>query len=218
MLLHGLAGLLVLGVFAGTAVAHTPDWVSHLLEWAFGKKATVAETPSAGWMEPKPAPDFQLLDQDGRDVTLHDLREKVVLMNFIYVGCGEACSSLKELQILAQALGGRMGKEVAFVSISLDPQRDTPEALKAFGQGWGIGSGWKLLTGASETIAKLVQAYGVYVKRVEASHTNAHRGIEYSDVVLFLDQQGRLRKRVLPHLLKLSGRQDVEWLLEGHVH
>lgn len=213
-----LAGFLILFVFTGDALAHTPDWVSRFLEWAFGKKAAVGEAPSAGWMEPKPAPDFRLVDQDGREVTLQDLRGKVVLMNFIYTGCGDSCSSMKELKILARALGGRMGKEVAFVSITLDPERDTPEALKAFGQRRGIGPGWKLLTSLSEAIEELAGAYGVYVNRIEASHKDNPRDIEYSDAVLFLDQGGRLRKRVLPHLLQLSGRQDVEWLLEGHEH
>lgn len=211
-------GMFVLFTLEGTASAHTPDWVSRLLEWAFGKKAAVTEAPSAGWMEPKPAPDFRLVDQDGQGVALQDLQGKVVLMNFMYTDCEDSCSSMKELKILAKALGGRMGKEVVFVSITLGPKRDTPEALKAFGQKWGIGPGWKLLTGSAEAIEQLTGAYGVYVRRIEASHRNNHRDLEYSDVILFLDQEGRLRKRVLPHLLQLSGRRDVEWLLEGHDH
>ena len=213
------AGIVLLLLLSeGTASAHTPDWVSRLLEWVFGKKAAVEEAPSAGWIEPKPAPDFRLVDQDGKGVALQDLRGKVVLMNFIYTGCEDSCSSMKELSILAKALGGKMGKEVVFVSITLDPERDKPEALKAFGQKRGIGPGWKLLTGSSEAIEQLAGAYGVYVKRVEASHKNNHQDLEYGDVILFLDQEGRLRKRALPHLLKLSGRKDVEWLLERHDH
>ncbi|MDP6559960.1 MAG: SCO family protein [Candidatus Binatia bacterium] len=213
-----LVGLLIFFVFTGTALAHTPDWVSHLLEWLFGKKAAVGEAPSAGWMEPKPSPDFRLVDQDGRAIALLNLRGKVVLMNFIYSGCGDHCSSIKELKILARALGGRMREEVVFVSITLDPERDTAETLKAFSQRREIGSGWKLLTGPSDAIEKLVRAYGVYFKKIEASHRNTHRSIEYADVILFFDQEGRLMKRVFPHLLQLSGRADVEWLLEGHNH
>jgi protein SCO1/2 len=158
-----------------------------------------------------------LVDQDGKEVTLQDLQGKVVLMNFIYTDCAEACSSMQELKILAKALGGKMGKEVIIVSLTLNPERDTPEALRAFGQKRGIGPGWKLLTDSSETIKALAEAYGVYIKPIVTSHENTHH-IEYSDVILFLDQEGRLRKRVLPHLLRLSGRQDVEWLLERHDH
>lgn len=210
--------ILVLFLLTGTASAHTPDWVSRLLEWTFGKKAAVGEAPSAGWMEPKPTPDFRLVGQDRREVGLHDLRGKVVLANFMYAGCGDSCRSMKELKILAKALGGRMGREVVFISITLDPERDTPAILNAFAEKEGIGPGWKLLTGSRDTTEKLTQAYGVYVKRTEASHRNLHRDIEYGDVILFLDQEGRLRKRVLPHLLQLSGRTDVQWLLERHEH
>lgn len=200
----------------GTALAHTPDWVSRALEWALGKKAALTEAPSAGWMEPKQAPDFRLVDQDDRLVSLQEFRGKVVLMNFMYTGCGGTCSSLKELGILAKALGGKMGKEVVFVSISLDPERDTPETLKAFGQKLKIRTGWRLLTGASTVIEKLTEAYGVYVRRIGTSHLDTH--IEYGDMILFLDMQGRLRKRVLPHLLQLSGRADIKWLLGEHYH
>ena len=210
--------LLLLYFSAGSATAQTPDWVSHLLEWAFGMKAAVGDAPSAGWMEPKPAPDFRLVDQDGRGITLQDYRGKVVLVNFITTDCGNSCSSMKELKILAKTLGGKMGKEVVFLSISLDPARDSPEALKAFGQRWGIRSGWKLLTGSTKAVEELASAYGVYVKRIEANPTNHHQNLEYGDVVIFLDQEGRLRKRILPHLLQLSGREDVEWLLKVHDH
>lgn len=200
------------------ASAHTPDWTSRVLEWVLGRKAAVGEAPSAGWMEPKSAPEFQLVNQNGQRISLRDLRGKIVLLNFMYTGCEDSCSSMKELQILANALGGRMGKEVVFISIALDAEHDTPAPLHAVGQGWEFGPGWQLLTGSSDAIEKLAEAYGVYVKRIAASHTSNHGEIEYSDVILFLDQQGRLRKRVLPHLLRLSGRRDVEWLLETHHH
>lgn len=216
-LLVGVAALHILLVFPGTAHAHTPDWVSRLLEWLFGKKAAVGEAPSAGWMNPAVAPDFRLVNQNGQAVSSQDLRGKVVLMNFMYTGCEDLCSSMKELKILANALGGTMGREVIFISIALDPERDTPQVLRVFSQEWGA-VGWTFLTGPPEAIEMLTQAYGVYVMRVPASHTSSHQGIEYSDVILFLDREGRLRKRVLPHLLRLSGRQDVEWLLDGHHH
>jgi cytochrome oxidase Cu insertion factor (SCO1/SenC/PrrC family) len=215
-----LAGFFILFVLTGTASAHTPDWVSRLLEWTFGKKAMVGETPSAGWMEPKLVLDFRLVDQHGREITLHDLQGKVVLISFMYTECGDSCPSIKELKILAKALGKRMESKVLFVSITLAPEQDTSEILKTFGQKEGIGPGWKFLTGPSEAIEKLADAYGVYVRRIKVNHNSEkhYQTIEYGDVVLFLDQEGKLRKRVLPHLLRLSGRKDVEWLLEGHDH
>lgn len=201
------------------ASAHTPNWASRVLEWVFGKKAAVGDAPSAGWIEPKRSPAFRLVDQDGKHIGLRNFHGKVVLMNFIYSDCGDSCASLKELKILQRALGGRMGKDVIFVSVTLDPERDTPQVLNSLGRQLAIDfTQWKFLTGRSADIQSLVEAYGIYVKRIHDGHQSSHRGIEYGDVVLFLDQEGRLRKRVLPHLLRLSGRPDVEWLLEKHEH
>ena len=208
-----IAAILTLLVSAGSASAHTPDWFSRFLEWAFGWKASVGEAPSAGWMEPRPGPDFRLSDLDGRPVSLRDLRGKVVLMNFVSAGCGESCASMKELRLLATALGRKMGSDVAFVSVVLTSERDTAEASKAFrSPGRRTVTGWRIATGPPETVAKLAEACGVYVAGA------ASRDIEYSDVVLFFDQEGRLRKRILPHLLQLSGLPDVEWLLAKHEH
>jgi protein SCO1/2 len=199
------------------AAAHTPDWTSRLLEWLSGKTASVGDAPSAGWLPPEPAASFRLVDQDGRNVTLRDFQGKVVLMNFMHARCADACSSMKELGLLANALGRRMGRDVAFVSITLDPERDLPDVLKALGEARRISPGWRLLTGPRAVIDQVASANGVYVKRFDAGRDGRAR-VEWSDVVLFIDRQGRLRKRALPHLLQLSGRPDVEWLLEDHDH
>lgn len=207
-----IAAILALLVSAGPASAHTPDWFSRFLEWALGWKGSAGDAPSAGWMEPRPGPDFRLLDLDGGAVSPRDLQGKVVLMNFVSTGCGESCASMKELRLLAKALGRKMGREVAFVSVVLADARATPEALKVFGRRLRIAvSGWTIATGPPESVAKLAEACGVYVKGTAS-------GVEYSDVVLFFDRDGRLRKRILPHLLQLSGSQDVEWLLATHDH
>lgn len=215
---RGLAVVLTLALLLSptAASAHTPDWLSRLAEWLLGRK--LGEAPSAGWLEPRPAPDFRLVDQHGQAVALAGLRRRVVLLNFAYAGCRDACASMRELKLLERTLGGRMGTDVLFVSITLDPARDTAEALRAFGQRVGIGPGWKLLTGPPEVVGRLASAYGVYVRRIDDGRPPAGPTLEYGDVILFLDQEGRLRKRVLPHVLQLSGRVDVEWLLERHGH
>lgn len=205
---------LLLVVSPGAAAAHTPDWVSHLFEWVLGKEAAVDEAPSAGWLEPKPGHDFRLLDQEGRETTLRDYRGRVVMMNFFHAGCGNACGSMKELRILARTLGKKMGKEVVFLSLRLDAAEPPSGEARTFDQQWRMGPRWKLLHGPSAAIEELARAYGLYIKKIETGAGNNRGAIEYSDVVLFLDQEGRLRKRALPHLLQLSGREDVEWLLQ----
>ena len=77
------------------------------------------------------APDFALTSQDGAEVTLGDLRGKVVAVTFIYTWCPDVCPMLTDKMARVQdELGPDFGSKVAFVSITVDPERDTPEALK----------------------------------------------------------------------------------------
>src|SRR5512134_3705520 len=94
--------------------------------------------------------DLPLLTQDGRPVRFYSdiLKDKVVLISFIFTNCDEACPllmrSFREVQDL---LGDRVGRDVFLVSISVDPEADTPDALKEYGERYGAGAGWVFLTG-----------------------------------------------------------------------
>ncbi|MBI4841448.1 MAG: SCO family protein [candidate division NC10 bacterium] len=95
------------------------------LERAFAQDAPAAPT--------HPIPDFTLRDPAGRQIRLRDQAGKVVLVNFITTQCTTACVQVtRELQGLQKVLGARMGREVLFLSIGLDPKRDTSEALWKF--------------------------------------------------------------------------------------
>src|SRR5215216_7181459 len=75
-----------------------------------------------------PAPAFALTSQDGTRVSLADLRGKVVAVTFIYTSCIDTCPVLSALMAHVQdKLGQDFGERVAFVSITVDPERDTPE-------------------------------------------------------------------------------------------
>jgi protein SCO1 len=78
-----------------------------------------------------PAPEFSLTSQDGGRVTLADLRGKVVAVTFIYTLCTSTCPVLTPTMSFVQdQLGPNFGTKIAFVSITVDPERDTPQVLK----------------------------------------------------------------------------------------
>ena len=82
-----------------------------------------------------PAPPFTLTSQDGRQVALADLRGKVVAVTFIYTACPDICPLLTQKMARVQdELGADFGAKVAFVSITLDPEHDTPAVLKDYAQ------------------------------------------------------------------------------------
>jgi len=114
--------------------------------------------------------DLPLLTQDGKEVRFYTdmLRGKVVLISFIYTNCTDICPILMpNLAEIQNQLGDRFGREVTFVSISVDPEDDTPEELKKYGEKYGARPGWTFLTGKKENIDWVVYKLGQYAEDFE---------------------------------------------------
>lgn len=107
-------------------------------------------------------PDAAVLNQDGKPINFYaDLvRGKIVAVNFIFSTCQEVCPMQGEsMAKLQAALGNRVGKEVNLISVSLDPETDSPERLKAWGKMFGAGTGWTFVTGEKKEIDKIIKAF-----------------------------------------------------------
>jgi protein SCO1 len=95
-------------------------------------------------------PDVPLVTQDGNTVHFYSdlLKGKMVVINFIYTKCADSCPmETAKLAQVQRLLGDRVGRDVFFYSISIDPQRDTPAALKAYADKFHAKPGWLFLTG-----------------------------------------------------------------------
>jgi len=140
-----------------------------------------------------PAPPFALTSQDGKPVALADLRGKVVAMTFIYTGCPDICPLLTQKMVDVQdQLGADFGAKVAFVSITLDPERDTPEVLKDYAQFWGAKpEGWSFLTGSIEAVRDVTRRYGVFFAKKEDG------SVEHSQLTTLVDADGQMRVQYL---------------------
>ena len=119
--------------------------------------------------------DLELVTQDGERVRFFSdvLKDHVVLINFIFTNCGHACPLLtRSLVSVADQLGEDLGKSVRFISISIDPARDDPAAMKAFAEKHGANRpGWLFLTGEQANIDPIVKRLGAYSPDVEAHST-----------------------------------------------
>jgi protein SCO1/2 len=106
------------------------------------------------------APGFALTTQEGQRLTNEDLRGQFVLYNFIYTGCSDPCNNLNQTMSEIQARLGEveLGKiSVKFVTISFDPQNDTPEVLSAYAQKQGVNpEQWLFATGDDPTLLKTI--------------------------------------------------------------
>lgn len=135
------------------------------------------------------APDFSLTSQDGVRVALRDLRGKVVALTFIYTRCVDTCPLLTEKMVQVQdALGPDFGARIVFVSITVDPQRDTSAVLKQYAKSHGARlSGWSFLTGEPSAIRDVTRRYGV----VAASGPEGD--VEHIFLTSLIDARGDLR-------------------------
>jgi protein SCO1/2 len=115
-----------------------------------------------------PAPGFALTSQDGTLVTLEDFRGKVVAVTFIYTSCVDSCPVLTAMMVYVEdLLGHDFGAKVVFVSITVDPGRDTPELLKQYAHTFGANlAGWSFLTGTSSVIKEVTRRYGVFASKM----------------------------------------------------
>ncbi|TFG59077.1 MAG: SCO family protein [Deltaproteobacteria bacterium] len=114
--------------------------------------------------------DLPLLTQDGKEVHFYTdmLKGKVVLISFICTNCTEVCPILMPILVrIQELLGDRSGRDVSLISISVDPEDDTPEELKEYGKKYGAKPGWTFLTGKKENIDWVVYKLGQYAEDFE---------------------------------------------------
>jgi protein SCO1 len=140
-----------------------------------------------------PAPEFTLTSQDNAQVALADLRGKVVAVTFIYTLCVDTCPVLTPMMSFIQdQLGADFGAKIAFVSITVDPERDTPKVLKEYAQAFGANlAGWSFLTGPSDAIRDVTRRYGVFASK------STDGNVDHTFLTSIVDRRGILRVQYL---------------------
>jgi protein SCO1 len=166
-----LAALVILGAGAFLALA--------LRDNPRGAGGTVLASAIGG--------SFRLTDQNGKTVTDADLKGKWSLVYFGYTHCPDACpTALNDISIALEDLGTKRDA-VRPVFITVDPERDTPDALKAYVTSFDAPI--LALTGTPEQVAQAAKGYRVYY----AKHPEAggEYSMDHSSVIYVMDPQGR---------------------------
>ena len=130
---------------------------------------------------------FRLIDQNGKPVSDADLKGKWQLVFFGYTHCPDTCpTALNEIALALDQLGVKRG-EIEIVFITVDPERDTPGALKAYVTSFDAPI--LALTGTPEQVAQAAKGYRVYY----AKHPEAggEYSMDHSSVIYVMDPQGR---------------------------
>ncbi|MCR2806179.1 SCO family protein [Paenibacillus soyae] len=139
------------------------------------------------------APSFEMSDIDGNTVSLESTNGKVRLVYFYFANCPDVCPpttfKLSEVQEKLRE-EGTLGKEVELISITFDPERDTPEAIREFaGNTFAEFDGWHFLRGEEEATIELARNFEVGVKKDEANNSYIH-----FNIITLVDQDGQIRQ------------------------
>jgi protein SCO1/2 len=156
-----------------------------------GRDTSAGESGVAtGLAESEPAPDFELIDQDGQNVSLSEFRGKVVLLDFVFTRCPGPCPIMTSTHVtLQRKLPFDVASRSRFVSISLDPDYDTPEVMRSYAieRGANLAS-WSFLTGEKAEIQSVLEAYKVATKRDDGT-------IDHVMITFLIDPEGRIAHR-----------------------
>lgn len=110
-------------------------------------------------------PNVELITQDGKTVHFYDdlIKGKSVVLDMIYTHCVDSCPlETARLVQVQHMLGDKVGKDIFFYSITIDPKRDTPKVLKQYAETYHAGPGWTFLTGKKDDIDLIARKLGLY--------------------------------------------------------
>jgi protein SCO1/2 len=160
------------------------------------------------------AADFELLDQSGAKVRLSQLPEEVLLVSFVFTTCNGACPAtthrMTKVQQELQQRGLMQKGKVRLLSITLDPERDSPAVLKSYMQLYEIEPAhWSFLTGNTAEVHKVIAAWGMWVKAA------ANGQLDHPSRIFLVDAKRNVREIYNLAFMKTGWvADDVELLLK----
>lgn len=148
---------------------------------------------------PIAAYDFHLTDQDGRPVSLTDYRGKVVVLTFLYVHCPDVCPLIADALHRAHSELGDSASKAAFLAVSVDPNGDTPDAVRTFLEAHRVRGELTYLVGTFDALAPVWAHYyvGSDVKKIDAAAppggTPTPDEVSHTAIVYVIDPSGKIR-------------------------
>jgi len=141
-----------------------------------------------------PVPSFELTDQDGHAFGSAELQGRVWVASFLFTSCSQACPTLSGQLANLRRRTARHGDRFEVVSITVDPETDTPERLRAYRARFGEPSQWTLLTGSPDDVRATTSRafFQVDPTRTEISEAPGYDILHGTGVIL-VDRDGRAR-------------------------
>ncbi|MEP6693250.1 MAG: SCO family protein [Chloroflexota bacterium] len=154
-------------------------------------------------LEKRTAPDFTLTDGvTGKSLTLSSLRKNIVALAFLYTRCPDVCPLTAGQFRAAQRSLGDSASKVEFVAVSVDPEGDTPAAVREFSDLHDLSERWHYLIGPRAQLEAVWSLYGI-----GSFPSSGARAVEHNDAIYLID--GRGRERAIVH-----SSDPTNWLLD----
>lgn len=166
-----LLSLSICLLFAAVAAAQTKPAEPQDVHAGHGPAATTNKQPGAA---EKYFTDVELINQDGKKVRFYSdvLKGKTVVVNAFFTSCTSVCPRMnRNMEKIQEVLGERVGRDVFLVSLTVDPEVDTPARLKEYAQKFHAGPGWIFLTGKKENLDWALYKLGQYVEKKDDHKT-----------------------------------------------
>lgn len=160
------------------------------------------------------APDFALTTQEGKSARLADYRGRVLLVGFIFTTCSGTCPAtthrMSQVQQELRRRGLTKDGRVQLLSITLDPARDTPEALRNYMRLYDLdAAAWSFLTGPADVVQRTIAAWGMWARPTVAGQ------LDHPSRVYLVDSAGRVREIYnLDFLRPAWAADDIALLLQ----
>jgi cytochrome oxidase Cu insertion factor (SCO1/SenC/PrrC family) len=151
--------------------------------------AALSSTPHLGVI--RQAPDFTLLNTRAQPVRLAQLQGRTVLLAFIFTQCASACPTLSYRMGLLQtrlAQSGLFPARVAMLSVTVDPERDSAQALDRYAQRFDARPGWAFLRDQPERLRPVLAAYDEWTKKLP------NGDVDHPARLYLIDPSGRIRE------------------------
>jgi len=159
-------------------------------------------------------PNLPVVTQDGKTLRFYDelIKGKIVIISFIYTSCTDICPlTTARLAQVEDKLGDLVGRDIFMLSMSVDPERDTPQRLKEYSEAFQTGPGWTFVTGKAEDIRAINFKFGER-SQILSEHRN--------EIVLGNDATGEWQRDSafadLNRLIMTIKALDVKWRNQVH--
>lgn len=180
-IIWGIIAVVVIGI-----LGYLYSWNTHRRQQAMAAFKASASLMGLTQVQ-KQAPNIQLVDQNGKTVSLSDFHGKTVVLEFMDPVCTDICPVVSQEFVQADKILGNRSRQVVFIAVNVNQYHESVADVKKFSDAHGLSKldNWYFLTGSTSQLQRIWKDYNIYVKPSPSGD------VQHSSVMYFIDKNGR---------------------------